>query len=77
MTTPRPSLRSEAESPRREAELRCPNFLHGILVDGLIEIKCRKAYCRPHPGAVVLHRFDPHTGELVETKYYMDPRESA
>jgi hypothetical protein len=43
------------------------------LIDGLLEIKCQKSYCRPHPHAVVLHRFNPVTGELVETKYYLDP----
>jgi hypothetical protein len=58
---------------RPPAELRCPNALHGILVDGLLEVKCQKSWCRPHPHAVVLHKFDPVTGELVRTEYYMDP----
>jgi hypothetical protein len=55
--------------------LRCPNSLYAILADGVIEIKCRKAFCKPSPGIVVIHRFSATTGELLETKYYRDPKE--
>jgi hypothetical protein len=60
---------------QRLIELRCNNFLHGILDGDIVEIKCRKPYCRPSPGVVVLHRFSTLTGELVETLYFRDPEE--
>jgi hypothetical protein len=44
--------------------------------EGILEIKCRKPYCRPAPGVVVLHRFSVLTGELINTKYYQEPEET-
>lgn len=53
--------------------MRCDHSLHGIILsDGLIEVKCRSNLCGRKPGVVVLHRFHPVTGELVETKKYKD-----
>lgn len=55
-------------------ELRCPNgILHGILTEGVIEVKCRSSRCGHREGVVVLHTFNARTGELVETKFYRDP----
>jgi hypothetical protein len=53
-------------------ELRCEHKLHGIVSDGLVEVKCKSALCGHKPGVVVIHRFDPFNGELVETKRYKD-----
>lgn len=64
---------SKSPLPLTATELRCGNFLHGILHDEIIEIKCRKSFCRPAPGVVVLHQFSARTGELLNTKYYRDP----
>lgn len=56
-------------------ELRCNAKLHGIVVElGLIEIKCDSRFCGAGPGIAVLHRFDIATGDLVETKRFMNPR---
>lgn len=60
-------------SPKRMTELRCPNKLQGLLVEGLIEVKCDSRFCGAMKGVTVLHRFDPHTGELVETLKFQDP----
>lgn len=53
-------------------ELRCDNILHGVLNDGLLEVKCRSRFCGAGPGVVVIHKFDPETGELVRTNRYKD-----
>lgn len=53
-------------------EMRCEHKLHGIVVDGLVEVKCRSSLCGHKPGVVVIHKFDGLTGELVETKRYKD-----
>jgi hypothetical protein len=55
-------------------ELRCASKLHGILrEDGTVEIKCDSKFCGHGPGVVVLHRFNVHTGELVETRNFKNP----
>lgn len=55
-------------------ELRChAQILHGILVDGLLEVKCKSRRCGHENGVIVLHRFDTITGELVETLHFKDP----
>lgn len=56
-------------------ELRCPN---GILFanlneEGHVEVKCRSKRCGAKAGVVVLHFFDPATGEMVRTEMYKDP----
>lgn len=56
-------------------ELRCDAHLHGVLVDGLVEVKCRWKPCA-EKGVVVLHYFDPLTGELVKTKRFREPQET-
>lgn len=49
-------------------DLHCGNKLHGRVLDnGLIEVACQSRMCGKVPGIVVLHRFDPFTGEAVET----------
>lgn len=53
-------------------ELRCDNILHGVLNDGLVEFKCRSRFCGSGPGVVIIHRFDPISGRLVDTKRYKD-----
>ena len=53
-------------------EMRCEHKLHGIVTDGLVEVKCKSALCGSKPGVVVIHRFDGLTGELVDTKRYKD-----
>ena len=56
------------------AELRCPNrILFGDLEDGILEVKCKSARCGARPGVVVLHHFDMHTGQPLETKVYKNP----
>ena len=53
-------------------EMRCEHKLHGIVVDGLVEVKCRSQLCGHRPGVVVIHKFDGMTGALVETKRFKD-----
>lgn len=49
-------------------DLHCGNKLHGIVLDnGLIEVDCTSKFCGKSPGVVVRHRFDPITGELIDT----------
>jgi hypothetical protein len=56
-------------------DLHCGNKLHGrLLEDGLLEINCDSRFCGKEPGIVVLHRFKPETGELVETLKYKAPQ---
>ncbi len=56
-------------------ELRCSAKLHGIIRDGeVLEVKCDSRFCGHKPGVVVLHRFDSHTGQLVETLRFKEPR---
>lgn len=57
-------------------QLRCPNqILFGELDqgDGVLEVKCRSARCGAGAGKVILHRFDIHTGNFLETKVFLDP----
>jgi hypothetical protein len=56
-------------------ELRCAGgVLHGVLIDGRVEVKCRdRRTCGHAQGVAVFHYFDPLTGELLETKSYRDP----
>lgn len=56
-------------------ELRCTNKLHGILRDAdVVEMKCDSKFCGHRPGSVVvIHRFNVHTGELVETLKFRNP----
>lgn len=55
-------------------DLRCDNKKFGELTDdGYIEVKCPSKFCGAASGIVVLHRFDPLTGELITTKRFRDP----
>jgi hypothetical protein len=56
-------------------ELRCPVKLHGVIPeDGMIEIQCRSVFCGYRPGIVILHRWSVHTGQLITTLKFKDPR---
>lgn len=57
-----------------KTELRCPGTMHGKLEDDVIEVKCRRRTCGSQRGVVVLHRFNIHTGELVNTQRFAEPR---
>ena len=54
-------------------QLRCPARMHAMIVDGMLEVKCRD--CRTDPGEVVLHYFDLRSGELVETRRWRSVHE--
>lgn len=55
-------------------DIRCEHKKFGELTDdGVIEVKCSSKFCGAVPGAVVIHRFDPLTGELIVTKRFRDP----
>jgi len=55
-------------------ELRCQNKKHGeVTDDGLLEVSCDSRFCGKKPGIVVLHRFKPETGEIVETLKFKAP----
>lgn len=55
-------------------EIRCDSKKFGELTDdGVIEVKCPSKFCGAAPGTVVIHRFDPLTGELIQTKRFRDP----
>lgn len=55
-------------------QLRCqPNTLHGILVDGQLEVKCRDKLCGYQRGITILHYFDVITGEMIKTSRFRDP----
>ena len=53
--------------------LRCSSRIHAVLVDGHFEIKCSSKRCGATRGVVVLHYFDPFTGDLVRTRKFQDP----
>jgi hypothetical protein len=54
-------------------ELRCEAKLHGVLEDGVIEVRCRSAFCGARAGVVIIHRFHAMSGDLLETKKFRDP----
>lgn len=55
-------------------ELRCENkILHGMLEDGILEVKCRSSRCGARRGVVVIHHFSVTSGDLLETKVFKDP----
>jgi len=59
-------------------ELRCNSrILHGIVVNGTVEFSCKSKRCGKEPGVVVIHSFNTKTGELVSTKLYREPEETA
>jgi hypothetical protein len=56
-------------------EIRCRGKLHGILIgNDTVEIKCRSALCGAKSGVVVLHEFNVHTGQIIKTRKFADPR---
>ena len=64
--------RLKKRTPMKYKKLRCRHTMHGILVDGLVEVKCRHPKCGG-PGVIVLHRFNPQTGKLVKTLRFREP----
>lgn len=55
-------------------ELRCPAKLHGFMIDeNRLEVKCNSRFCGAGRGVVVLHTWDTTTGQVVDTKKFMDP----
>lgn len=54
-------------------DLRCESGKKFAVLDGYIEVKCNSPRCGSAPGVVVLHRFDPITGELVQTLRFRAP----
>lgn len=58
-------------------DLRCDSRLHARLseVDGrpAIEVMCRSSFCGKAEGMVVLHYFNPVSGELIKTNRYKEP----
>lgn len=59
---------------RQVTDLRCDSGkLHGVLRDGVLEIKCSRVTCGASPGLVILHQFDPLTGELIKTLKFREP----
>lgn len=58
-------------------EMRCESrTLHGVIRDGLIEVKCKDRKCKKDMGVSIFHYFDPLTGELIKTKSYRDPSDA-
>lgn len=55
------------------AQLRCQNKLHGLVANGIVEIKCDSRFCGAGQGWVILHEFDAATGELINTKKFKNP----
>lgn len=58
-------------------QLRCDGTLFGIVSDdgNTIEVKCKRRHCGAAPGLVVLHTLSMHTGQVLNTQIYKDPRE--
>lgn len=54
-------------------EGRCVSRRHFEIVGETLEVKCSSRWCGKVPGVVVIHVFDPSTGELLETKKFRDP----
>lgn len=55
-------------------DLRCEHKKFGELTeDGRLEVKCSSRFCGAVSGTVVIHRFDPLTGDLLDTKRFRDP----
>lgn len=57
-------------------DLRCDHgILHGVIPEeGVVEFRCRSARCGHEPGVVVIHKFNTHTGELIQTNIYAEPK---
>jgi hypothetical protein len=54
-------------------DLRCQSRKHAELNDGYVEVRCRSKHCGHEAGVVVIHRFNPGTGELMNTNRFRDP----
>lgn len=60
-------------------DLRCESGIkfgeHGLADRLVIEVKCRSSRCGARSGAVVIHRFDALTGDLLGTQRLTEPPE--
>lgn len=54
-------------------DVRCDKKLHGIIENGVLEVKCGSVFCGARRGAVVIHRFSLQDGKLIDTKHFKDP----
>lgn len=57
-------------------EIRCDGTMHARYDSEKqwLEVKCVRRRCGAQPGVTVLHRFDIHTGRLVDTVKFASPR---
>ena len=57
-------------------DLRCHSrILHCVIDDDAIEVACQSKWCGKKPGVTVVHRFNKHTGELLDTRKFKTPKE--
>lgn len=57
-------------------DLRCGSKKHAVLVPGeYLEVKCDSRFCGARRGAIILHRFDLQTGEMIATIEFKNPVE--
>lgn len=56
-------------------DLRCDGTMHAKLdLDhGTIEVKCGRRRCGASKDVVVLHTFNLHTGEMIDTRRFANP----
>lgn len=55
-------------------ELRCEgNKVHGVVLDGILVVRCHSRFCGWRKGVVVEHRFNLHT-HAHTTVRYTDPQ---
>lgn len=54
-------------------DLRCSEHLHARLVDGLIEVRCRWCAAIEGKGIIVLHYFDPVSGDHIKDQKFREP----
>lgn len=54
-------------------DVRCDHKKHAELIEGVLEIKCRQAFCGHSAGSVVIHRWDALTGERLEDRRFAVP----
>lgn len=56
-------------------ELRCKEGkLFGILVEGVLEVRCQSKFCGHAPGVAIIHRFSLETGEMLSDRRYRVPK---
>lgn len=55
-------------------DLRCVSTMHGKVHDEVLEVVCKRRACGAKTGVVVLHYFNIHTGVLIKTLRFADPK---